>query len=132
MKRTLSVLIALAFVLTALQVQPAAAQTTTYTVKSGDNLYQIALKYGTTVEAIMQANGLTSTIIIVGQVLIIPTGGAAPPTATHSTGLAISSSSSLAAFFGGGAAAGVGSSGRSDAISSSTSARLSAAGSSCR
>ncbi|MBI2976687.1 MAG: LysM peptidoglycan-binding domain-containing protein [Chloroflexi bacterium] len=82
MKRTLSVLIALAFVLTALQVQPAAAQTTTYTVKSGDNLYQIALKYGTTVDAIMQANGLTSTIIIVGQVLIIPTGDAAPPAAT--------------------------------------------------
>jgi LysM repeat protein len=44
----------------------------TYTVKAGDNLFRIALKYNTTVVAIQAANGLTSTYIYVGQVLIIP------------------------------------------------------------
>lgn len=45
---------------------------TTYIVKAGDNLFRISLKYNTTVAAIQTANGLTSTYIYVGQVLIIP------------------------------------------------------------
>lgn len=44
----------------------------TYTVKAGDNLYSIANKYGVTVDAIKNANGLTSNLINVGQILIIP------------------------------------------------------------
>ncbi|MEK6574691.1 MAG: LysM peptidoglycan-binding domain-containing protein, partial [Chloroflexota bacterium] len=47
---------------------------TTYLVKQGDNLFRIALKYGTTVAAIQAVNGLTSTRIYIGQILLIPSG----------------------------------------------------------
>lgn len=43
-----------------------------YTVFAGDILYNIALKFGTTVDAIKRLNGLTSDIIMIGQVLKIP------------------------------------------------------------
>jgi hypothetical protein len=43
-----------------------------YTVVQGDTLSSIASRFGTTVPAIMQANGLTSDLIYVGQVLLIP------------------------------------------------------------
>lgn len=43
-----------------------------YTVVQGDTLSGIANRFGTTVPAIMQANGLTSDVIYVGQVLLIP------------------------------------------------------------
>ena len=43
-----------------------------YTVVQGDTLSSIASRFGTTVSAIMRANGLTSDIIYVGQVLLIP------------------------------------------------------------
>ena len=44
-----------------------------YTVKSGDTLGNIAQKYGITLEALMQANGLNkSSILTVGMVLKIP------------------------------------------------------------
>lgn len=45
---------------------------TTYTVKSGDNLYAIATKYGTTVDEIKRLNNLTSNLLSIGQVLKIP------------------------------------------------------------
>jgi hypothetical protein len=44
----------------------------TYIVQAGDTLNEIAARFGTTAQAIMQANGLTSDVINVGQVLIIP------------------------------------------------------------
>ena len=44
----------------------------TYVVKEGDTLNQIAQQFGTTVEAIQAANGLSGTEINIGQVLIIP------------------------------------------------------------
>jgi len=50
-----------------------------HVVRTGDTLYSLARDYGTTVQAIMQANGLGSYIIWIGQVLIIPVGGTVPP-----------------------------------------------------
>jgi LysM repeat protein len=51
----------------------------TYTVRWGDTLLSIAQMYGTTVDAIKAANGLTSDFIIVGQELIIPVDAVVPP-----------------------------------------------------
>ena len=44
-----------------------------YIVKSGDSLWSIAQKYNTTINALMQANNLTSSVLQVGERLIIPT-----------------------------------------------------------
>jgi LysM repeat protein len=46
---------------------------TTYKVKSGDTLYVIAQRYGTTVKAIQKLNNMTTTTLHVGQILKIPT-----------------------------------------------------------
>lgn len=43
-----------------------------HTVVSGDSLWGLARKYGTTIEAIQAANGLTTTDIRTGQQLTIP------------------------------------------------------------
>ncbi len=50
------------------------ADTIAYTVQAGDSLWKIARRYGTTVQAIKQANGLIGDTILVGQVLRIPVG----------------------------------------------------------
>lgn len=44
----------------------------TYVVKKGDSLWLIANKYDTTIEKIKTTNNLTSNLLSVGQVLIIP------------------------------------------------------------
>ena len=43
-----------------------------YTVRPGDSLWTISRRYGTTVEAIMNLNGLTSDSLGIGQILRIP------------------------------------------------------------
>ena len=43
-----------------------------YTVKKGDSLYQIAIKYGTTVNELKKINNLTSNSLSIGQILKIP------------------------------------------------------------
>ena len=43
-----------------------------YTVKKGDSLYQIALKFNTTVNEIKRLNNLTSNLLSIGQQLKIP------------------------------------------------------------
>jgi len=54
-------------------VPPSSGQQSTYTVQSGDTMYSIASRYGTTVAAIAQANGIVNPAYIrPGQVLIIP------------------------------------------------------------
>lgn len=45
---------------------------TEYTVRPGDSLWRIANRYGTTVDAIMRLNGLTTDLLSIGQVLRIP------------------------------------------------------------
>ncbi len=48
------------------------AGSTSHTVMKGENLYRISLRYGTSVSAIQQANGLNGNTIHPGQVLRIP------------------------------------------------------------
>ncbi len=45
----------------------------TYTVQAGDTLAAVAVRFGTSVEALQAANGIDDTdVILVGQVLVIP------------------------------------------------------------
>jgi LysM repeat protein len=62
-------------------VQAAAnAQSATYVVRSGDTLSGIASRFGSSVQAIMSANGLADSVIYPGQSLAIPSGsGVAAP-----------------------------------------------------
>jgi LysM repeat protein len=50
-----------------------------YTVKAGDTLSEIAKRYGVTVKALRDANGISGDRILVGQTLAIPGGVAAAP-----------------------------------------------------
>jgi len=47
-------------------------KSSSHTVKSGDNLYNIAKRYGTSVAAIQKANGTKGAMIRPGQSLVIP------------------------------------------------------------
>ncbi len=62
-------------------VIPAASSGGTYVVQAGDTLFGISQRYGTSVEAIVAANGLNSDVVQIGQTLNIPSGdaAAAPP-----------------------------------------------------
>lgn len=63
-------------------VIPAASSGGTYIVQAGDTLFGISQRYGTTVEAIVSANGLNSDMVRIGQALTIPTDGELyPPSA---------------------------------------------------
>jgi murein DD-endopeptidase MepM/ murein hydrolase activator NlpD len=53
---------------------------TIHVVQRGENLFRIAIHYGTTVEAIAQANGIEDTAILtVGQRLLIPNASPSAP-----------------------------------------------------
>ncbi len=59
--------------------QAAYAQQVVHIVQRGENLTSIAARYGTTVQAIMQTNGLSNpNFVYVGQRLAIPSGSAPP------------------------------------------------------
>ncbi len=64
------------------------AASNVYVVQSGDNIYQISLRFGVTMSELMAANGMDSTtsqMIYVGQELVIP-ASANLPTATPAPG----------------------------------------------
>lgn len=56
---------------------------TTYTVRPGDNLFRIGLRYGQNVDSMLQANCLTSEQVAAGQTLYVPPVTPLPPTATQ-------------------------------------------------
>ena len=68
--------------------QPTATPTVgtiTHTVQRGDNLTGLAKRYGTTIKAIVKANGLANPdVIYIGQKLIVPLPAQPSPTATPS------------------------------------------------
>jgi len=77
-------------------VQPGAVPTDTpvpvktYEVQANDTLFDIAIKFGVTVDQLKKANGLKNNLINVGQKLTIPTGpggAATAPTATPEASL---------------------------------------------
>ena len=47
----------------------------TYTVKAGDSLWNIANQYGITVDELKNLNNLTSNTLSIGQILKVPSGG---------------------------------------------------------
>lgn len=53
-------------------VVKAKPKTTRHTVRSGENLYNIAKRYGTSVGAVQKANGIKGSVIRPGQSLVIP------------------------------------------------------------
>ena len=65
---------------------PAAAQGSVHVVQRGENLTGIARRYGTSVSAIMQANGVrNANFIWVGQRLVIPVCGSTTPVTSTPT-----------------------------------------------
>jgi sortase A len=60
---------------------PAPAEQTVYVVQGGDSLWKIAESYGITVDALVEANGISKDDVIrPGQELVIPVPGQALPT----------------------------------------------------
>lgn len=60
----------------------------TYTVQRGDTLSEIAQRYGITTAELMRVNNKSTTVIVPGQVLLLPAGAINPheiPTATASS-----------------------------------------------
>jgi LysM repeat protein len=58
------------------------AATSTYTVQAGDTLGKIAVRYGTTVAALLQLNGLSNPdVLAIGQKLKVPGAGGGAPAA---------------------------------------------------
>ncbi len=65
-------------------INPAPSPFPTYTVQQGDNLFRIAIQYGTSIYAIAVVNGIFNpNLIFVGQTLVIPY----PNTVVYPTGI---------------------------------------------
>jgi len=74
--RSVVIVSVIVFAALLLAAQPAHAQGQVHVVQRGETLYSIAVRYGTTVQAIANANGLrNASLIYTGQRLAIPTGG---------------------------------------------------------
>lgn len=68
---------------------------TTYTVKKGDSLYQIAKKYNTTTSAIINLNNLPNANLSIGQKLKIPASSNKPPSSPTSRTYIVKSGDNL-------------------------------------
>lgn len=80
MRRFLVMVFGLVLLLSSAAVAGAQEQTT-YTVKYGDTLYRIALRYGVNLYEIARVNNIPNVnLIYVGQQLVIPAPGQPPPT----------------------------------------------------
>jgi len=67
-------------------VAPPAAASATYRIVAGDNLTKIASKLGVSLQALLKANGLTtSSVIYAGRTLVNPAGATATPASTSGT-----------------------------------------------
>jgi len=53
------------------QLAPPPPAQMTYTVQPGDTLWLLSRRFGTTVDRLMALNGLTSTVLYIGQMLLI-------------------------------------------------------------
>ncbi|MGE5509208.1 MAG: LysM peptidoglycan-binding domain-containing protein [Chitinophagales bacterium] len=62
------------------------AGSSAYTVQSGDTLYLIAQRTGTTVDALRSANGLSADVIYPGQSLVLPSASSSAGSTSGSTG----------------------------------------------
>lgn len=71
-------------------------ETFEHIVQPGDTLFLLAQRFGTTVDTLRSLNGLTSDVLNVGQVLLIPrTGTTPPPTQTPSFNYTVRSGDTL-------------------------------------
>ena len=85
MRRALAITLALVLVFV-IAGTVSAQGGTTHVVLPGENLYRIAIRYGTTVSKLAEANGIVNpNLILVGQVLVIPGEGTTPVPTTPTT-----------------------------------------------
>lgn len=68
-----------------LKIPSSAPTASSYTVVSGDTLWIVANRLGTTIDALKNINGLTSDALMVGQLLKIPDGNTPPAPQQPST-----------------------------------------------
>ncbi|MDD3340647.1 MAG: LysM peptidoglycan-binding domain-containing protein [Bacilli bacterium] len=74
---------------------PSDSSYTNYTVKAGDNLWDVASRYNTTVDTLMRYNNLPTNLLSVGQVIRIPNASAITTPTTSEKRYVVKSGDSL-------------------------------------
>ncbi|MCA9910660.1 MAG: LysM peptidoglycan-binding domain-containing protein, partial [Anaerolineae bacterium] len=86
MRRVLLIAACLILLLAVVPLASAQQGQTIHVVQPGENLFRISLRYGVSMGAIAQANGIANiNLIFVGQRLVIPGAGAPVPTPVPAT-----------------------------------------------